>query len=90
MRRLTRAAASAVGREDPRATTRAFARLDEAERTLRSNVARSPFVDAYSWRTVDAALLTGSGASKDSLENAQRALDTEAATSARYASAVDR
>jgi hypothetical protein len=78
VRRLTRAAANAVEREDPRATTRAFAKLDDAERTLRMAVATSPFVDAYSWRAVDAALLQSSGDSNDSLENAQRALATEA------------
>jgi hypothetical protein len=85
VRRLTGSASQAVSREDPRATTRAFAKLEEAERSLRAAVAAAPFVDAYSWNAVDAVMQTSDAAQSDSMRSAQSAVATEA----RIASAIE-
>jgi hypothetical protein len=78
VRRLTSSAAQAVRREDPRATTRSFAKLEQAERELRASVATSPFVDGYSWTAVDAVMQDNEGGLNDSMESAERAVATEA------------
>ncbi|HXK19261.1 MAG TPA: 6-hydroxymethylpterin diphosphokinase MptE-like protein [Polyangiaceae bacterium] len=75
VRRLAVSAEHAVSTNDPRGITRAFAKLDSAERGLRAAVSTSPFVDGYSWTAVDAVMQETSGAhdSQRSAENAVRA-----------------
>jgi hypothetical protein len=78
VRRLTQSAERAVSRDDPRAITRSFAKLDEAERNLRGAVVASPFVDAYSWAAVDEIMRATDAGAGDSRQNASRAVETEA------------
>jgi hypothetical protein len=78
VRRLTRVADEAVKRGQPRAITRSFERLETAERVLRSCVASSPLVDAFSWAAVDAAMRGVDSALADNRESAVRAVATEA------------
>ncbi len=85
VRRLTQSATAAVSRNDPRAISRAFAKLDEAERHLRAAVVASPFVDAYSWTAVDDIMLQSDAGQGDSRESATRAVAAEG----RLASAIE-
>jgi hypothetical protein len=78
VRRLTRSAEHAVKSDDPRAITRAFAKLDDAEQKLRASVVASPFVDAYSWTAVDSIMQDNDAGQGDSLQCASRAVATEA------------
>jgi len=84
VRRLAEAAERAVVGNDPRAITRAFAKLDDGERALRERVAASPFVDGYSWTAVDAVMQETRDHHDDSL-SAELAVRAEA----RIASAVE-
>ncbi len=77
VRRLAKSAEEAVGKDDPRGITRAFAKLDEAEQGLRVAVGSSPFVDAYSWNAVDMAVRE-TGDEQDSRHSAQGATQAEA------------
>src|SRR5882724_2975709 len=77
VRRLAKSAEEAVGKDDPRGITRAFAKLDEAEQGLRAAVGSSPFVDAYSWNAVDMAVRE-TGDEEDSRQSAQGATQAEA------------
>lgn len=85
VRRLAQSAEHYVMAGDPRDITRAFAKLEDAERELRARVASSPFVDGYSWATVDAAMRDATGDDDDSKASAQRAVQAEA----RVASAIE-
>ncbi|HYJ11743.1 MAG TPA: hypothetical protein VEX18_22120, partial [Polyangiaceae bacterium] len=85
VRHYSGVAARAVAREDPRATTRAFAKLEEAEKILRAGVAASPFVDAYSWAAVDLLMQGEKLAGRDSQQSAEHAVAMEA----RIASAIE-
>jgi hypothetical protein len=78
VRRLSATALRAVDSEDPRSTRLAFARLEEAERKLRSAVASSPFVDAYSWAAVDAVMQSNQSLHDDSRASAKHAVRLEA------------
>jgi hypothetical protein len=77
VRRLTRSAQDALGRDNPRAITRHFAKLDEAEQQLRSAAAAAPFVDSFSWSAVDQVMHAGSDARTDSRHSAERAVELE-------------
>jgi len=77
VRRLAKSAEEAVSKDDPRAITRAFAKLDEAEQSLRVAVGSSPFVDAYSWSAVDLAVRQA-GDEADSRHSAAGATQAEA------------
>ncbi|MDF3065120.1 MAG: hypothetical protein K0R38_721 [Polyangiaceae bacterium] len=85
VRRLAEAAERVVSRDDPRAITRAFAKLEGAERALRAAVARSPFVDAYSWTAVDGIMQAAGGDHSDNHQSAVSAVQAEA----RVASAIE-
>ncbi len=85
VRRLAEAAEGVVTRDDPRAITRAFAKLEGAERTLRAAVASAPFVDGYSWTAVDAVMQAADGERADSQQSALSAVRAEA----RVASAIE-
>lgn len=78
VRRLAVLAEEAVNRENPRAITRAFRKLEEAETHLRASVGSSPFVDGYSWAEVDAAMREATNADDESRASAQRAVQSEA------------
>jgi Protein of unknown function DUF115 len=85
VRRLAEAAEQLVERGDPRGITRTFKKLEDAERELRARVAASPFVDGYSWATVDLAMQEATSADDETQASAQRAVRTEA----RVASAIE-
>ena len=85
VRRLAVSAEHAVVGGDPRTITRAFGKLEDAERELRARVASSPFVDGYSWAAVDAAMQEATSEEEDSQASAQRAVQAEA----RVASAIE-
>lgn len=85
VRRLAESAERVVNRDDPRAVTRAFGKLDEAERQLRAAVGSSPFVDGYSWTAVDAIMQGAGGDHTDSQHSAVSAVRAEA----RFASAIE-
>jgi hypothetical protein len=82
MRRLAESAKRAVLKDDPRAITRAFAKLEDAERGLRAAVSSSPFVDSYSWTAVDAVMQGTTHEQGNSLANAAGAVDAEARVAA--------
>ncbi|HVY27880.1 MAG TPA: 6-hydroxymethylpterin diphosphokinase MptE-like protein [Polyangiaceae bacterium] len=86
VRRMCRAAEEAVKSDDPRRITRSFAKLEEAERALRTAVAASPFVDGFSWTEVDDAMRESSVDGDDALQSAERATAAES----RVASAIER
>ncbi len=85
VRRMARAAEQAVTSDQPRAITRAFAKLESAEKALSAAVSASPFVDGYSWTAVDAAMKEAKREDDDSLQSAERAVQAEA----RVASAIE-
>jgi Protein of unknown function DUF115 len=85
VRRMAQAAEQAVKSDQPRAITRAFAKLESAEAALRAAVNASPFVDGYSWSAVDAAMQEAQNQGDDSMESAERAVQAEA----RVASAIE-
>jgi hypothetical protein len=85
LRRLADAAERAMVRDDPRAITRAFAKLETAERDLRAAVGRSAFVDGYSWTAVDAVIQDSNTDHADSQTSAVSAVRAEA----RFASAIE-
>jgi hypothetical protein len=85
LRRLAVAAERLVARDDPRAITSAFAKLESAEKRLRAAVGRSPFVDGYSWTAVDAVMQEAEGGHADSQTSAVNAVRAEA----RFASAIE-
>jgi len=78
VRRLALAADRSVTGEDPRAITRAFRQLENAERDLRNRVGECPFVDGYSWTGVDAAMQEATHEDDETQASAQRAVRTEA------------
>lgn len=84
VRRLARTAEAAVAADSPRAITRAFARLEQAEHGLRAAVAASPFVDGYSWTAVD-AVMQETRDERDGALSAERAVEAEA----RMAAAIE-
>jgi hypothetical protein len=86
VRRLCRAAEEAVQSDDPRRITRSYAKLEGAERALRTAVATSPFVDGYSWTEVDDAMRESKLDGDDALQSAERATAAES----RVASAIER
>jgi Protein of unknown function DUF115 len=85
VRRLAQSAEHSVIGGDPRAITRAFGKLENAERELRARVASSPFVDGYSWCAVDTAMQEATSQDDETQASAQRAVQTEA----RVASAIE-
>jgi len=85
VRRVSQAAERSVASGEPRAITRAFQKLEDAERELRARVASSPFVDGYSWAAVDAAMAESIGDEGDAQASAERAIHAEA----RVASAIE-
>lgn len=78
VRRLALAADRSVNGADPRAITRAFRKLEDAEHELRTRVGECPFVDGYSWTGVDAAMQEARHADDETQASAQRAVRTEA------------
>jgi len=84
VRRLAQVAERAVAKDDPRAITRAFGKLEHAERALRASVGASPFVDGYSWTAVDAVMQETRDEHDHSL-SAERAVRAEA----RIAAAIE-
>ena len=82
VRRLARAAEDAVKSDQPRAITRAFAKLEGAEAALRAAVTASPFVDGYSWTAVDTAMQEAQNDQDDSMQSAERAVQAEARVAA--------
>jgi len=76
VRRLAKSAEDAVGKDDPRGITRAFAKLQEAEQGLSAAVGSSPFVDAYSWAAVDLATRE-TGAEQESRQSAESGIQAE-------------
>ena len=82
VRRLAQSAEHAVMSDDPRSTTRAFKKLEDAERELRSRVNASPFVDGYSWTAVDAAMQDASNEDDETQASARRAVQAEARVAA--------
>jgi Protein of unknown function DUF115 len=77
VRRLARAAAEAVRKDEPRAVTRSFGKLEQAERELRACVAGAPFVDGYSWTSVDQAMQDAAFQPGDGYHDAEHAIATE-------------
>lgn len=77
VRRLAKATELLMQRDDPRKITRAFAKLEDAERLLRAKVGSSPFVDGYSWTAVD-AVMQDTDAHGDSVKSAHSAVRAEA------------
>jgi hypothetical protein len=84
VRRLALSAEKAVSKDDPRAITRAFAKLEEAEKSLRVAVGSSPFVDGYSWTAVDTVMRDTSDG-RDDQHSAEQAVRAEA----RVATAIE-
>jgi hypothetical protein len=84
VRRLARVAEGAVTKDDPRAITRAFAKLEQGELLLRGAVGSAPFVDGYSWTAVD-AVMQETRNERDRSLSAVRAVRAEA----RIASAIE-
>ncbi len=84
MRRLAKVAESAVAKDDPRAITRAFAKLEQGERALRARVGASPFVGAFSW-SGDDAVMQETRNERDRSLSAERAVRAES----RIAAAIE-
>jgi len=82
VRRVAQSAERAVVSGDPRSITRAFKKLEDAERELRARVNASPFVDGYSWTAVDAAMDEAVNEDDETQASAQRAVQTEARVAA--------
>jgi hypothetical protein len=78
VRRLTRSALAAVKREEPRAITRNFTKLEEAEQELRKAAAAAPFVESFSWAAIDALMRDRADTRGDSQQSAAQAVATEA------------
>jgi hypothetical protein len=82
VRRLAQSAERAVTSGEPRSITRAFKKLEDAERELRARVNASPFVDGYSWTAVDGAMQEATDEDDETQASARRAVQAEARVAA--------